>query len=120
MGWRNVYSLLLMFSSMGTQNVLLLHSQTAVSVYVPLAHAVSGRSAPRGLLSTTAAGVFVSAPTSRLRVSASTPDVPRSASRPSLLLSTADGQGPITEQILSVFLDCLHEGQNILPLDLRF
>lgn len=75
----------------GALNVLLLHTEAAASVYMPVAYAVSCCSAPGGLLSTAAAGVCVSAPAGRLFVSAPASDVPRSASWPSLLLSTTDG-----------------------------
>lgn len=97
------------FASVGALNVLLLCPKTASGVHVSVAYAVSCCSTPGDLLSTATAGVFVSAPTGWLRVSASAPDVPRSNSWPSLLLSATNSQDPVIEQILSVFLNRFHE-----------
>jgi hypothetical protein len=93
----------------GKSYVLLLCPQTAIGVYLAIAHAVSRCSASGGLLSTAAAGVRLSAPASRLSVSASAPDVLRSAAWPAVLLSAIDSQDSVTYQILSIFLDCFHK-----------
>lgn len=81
----------------GSKNVLLLRAETTARVYMPLADAVCFSSASGGLLSAPSAGICVPAAAGRLRLSASTSDVPVPTPWSSVLLPATDGQGSVAE-----------------------
>jgi len=92
---RKVYSLLSMVPEMGTDNELLLRSETCTGVYVLLPGAIRHASAARGLLSTASARIRTPASTCWLCVSTSTTDVFLAASWAAVLPPASDGSSSV-------------------------